>query len=1208
MKKYVLFISVIIAILMVAAELYVRSNRFSDKIRPYVAGPLQEVLGTDALIGRVRANLLPPYIEARDISLPDGSGRRAVAVRAIRVYLNPLPLLFKKVRLPSIVLLEPQIALDHSGDGKLNLSPVIERVRANINRMGSGGRSGYTVLLRTITVSKGSIIFKDQPSSAQVIIGGLQATVRVNMAGDAYALIVKNADLSASAPAIPQLSGQLKGAARYERHRFHLESLEFRTGDTAMTLAGTVGSLPDPALDLRLKVRSGPQTIGKFTNLIRRLKKEQRSFLQASASVRGTFAAPLIEGALQLDGISYEGFVLRDSSLSFDYRSRRLTLQGERWKVVKSAGSIMLDSVNASVSSSERGLDIERFAVKAGDLSVLISGRADPRRGFDAIVQAQSSDKGQTLSFLTSVPVEGDVSVHGYLTGALNAPLFDGTFSAGPLAVRDILFDAAGGSVQYREKKISLVSVDIHQQKARYLFNGSVDMAPREPVMTARLKVIRADVRSIVALFYKPLPLYFSGSGDLSFTGTTRDFTGTGRVVLEPGSAYGEKFTKATVTAALTRDRITFPEVNVDKGSGTVTGTGWIGFDRTYSASIESRGVRFSEVGLIAGVPVDGIFDLAIESGGSFSLPWVSASLETEDVSLNQVGLGAMSAGLQIRDKVLTGSAEVAGDRARMTGSLALVKPFAWNTELSIAPDLFDPFLLLGKNDLAGRMKAVLHGKIALRGVGLDEKNLAGEASFQELAFVLGEYVIDSDGPAAASLRGDRISITSLELSGQGTKISVTGGARYRKEVDLSFLGTAQLSLLRPLLRDLEYSDGTAQVTLGIKGAWSEPDMAGELLVRSGEIKIRDVPQKFSALSGKVTFDQSRIVLDVLTGEIGGGTLRATGNAELAGLSLLDFSTKVTFENVTVRYPEGLSSTLSGDLQYDGDVSEQFLTGDVSIRRARYDKRVEWKSMLVDIGRGLYQKKKSEAGWIGDTQINVRFHGKDNILFQNNLAKMPLDVDVFLRGTVNRPQLLGRIEARKGSVYFRQNEFRILHGSADFVDPNRINPVLDIQAEIQIRQYLVRLSVSGTADRAVVTLLSDPQLPDSDILALLALGKTGDQLKGREAGVGMSEAASFATGQFQDIFESRARSLTGLDRFQVDPYVSKGDTSVPRVTVGKEVVQEKLYVTYSSNVGSTTPEQIFRIEYILNKHFSLVGERNELGNTGADIKYRFEFK
>jgi len=210
---------------------------------------------------------------------------------------------------------------------------------------------------------------------------------------------------------------------------------------------------------------------------------------------------------------------------------------------------------------------------------------------------------------------------------------------------------------------------------------------------------------------------------------------------------------------------------------------------------------------------------------------------------------------------------------------------------------------------------------------------------------------------------------------------------------------------------------------------------------------------------------------------------------------------------------------------------------------------------------------------------------------------------------VNHPQLLGRIEARKGTVYFRRNEFKILSATADFIDPNRINPVLDIQAETQVREYLIRLAVTGTAERATVTLISDPPLVDTDILSMLALGKRGAELKGKETSVGVGEAASFATGQFQDVFEKRARGLTGLDRFQVDPYVSKSDASVPRVTVGKELVQNKVFVTYSSNVGATSPEQIFRIEYILNKHFSLVGERNdEMKNNGADIKYRFEFQ
>jgi len=129
-----------------------------------------------------------------------------------------------------------------------------------------------------------------------------------------------------------------------------------------------------------------------------------------------------------------------------------------------------------------------------------------------------------------------------------------------------------------------------------------------------------------------------------------------------------------------------------------------------------------------------------------------------------------------------------------------------------------------------------------------------------------------------------------------------------------------------------------------------------------------------------------------------------------------------------------------------------------------------------------------------------------------------------------------------------------------------------------------------------------------DILSLLALGRTAEEVAGRETGVGMTEAAAFVTGQFQDVIERRARSITGLDRFQVDPYQGKGDASVPRVTVGKEVIEDRLHLTYSSNVGTPAAEQMFRIEYVLGRHFSVVGERNELGNLGADFKFRFEFR
>ena len=180
--------------------------------------------------------------------------------------------------------------------------------------------------------------------------------------------------------------------------------------------------------------------------------------------------------------------------------------------------------------------------------------------------------------------------------------------------------------------------------------------------------------------------------------------------------------------------------------------------------------------------------------------------------------------------------------------------------------------------------------------------------------------------------------------------------------MDIVLKGTANLSLLKLLYREIEHAAGVAEVKLGIKDDWKNPDVTGELLLRNGEIKIKDIPQRFTALNSKIVFEQDRIVTDSLSGEMGGGTLNASGWVQLSGVALQQFSAKASVENVTVRYPEGLASTLSGELYYDGDATEQYLSGDITIKRARYDKRVEWKSMLVDIGRGLYQKKKDRGG------------------------------------------------------------------------------------------------------------------------------------------------------------------------------------------------------------------------------------------------------
>ena len=270
--------------------------------------------------------------------------------------------------------------------------------------------------------------------------------------------------------------------------------------------------------------------------------------------------------------------------------------------------------------------------------------------------------------------------------------------------------------------------------------------------------------------------------------------------------------------------------------------------------------------------------------------------------------------------------------------------------------------------------------------------------------------------------------------------------------------------------------------------------------------------------------------------------------------------------------------------------------------------KIDWKRLLFMVK--TKEKPKAEVSGLEKTDLNIKISGDENIYIDNNISKAPVTVDIVLKGTISRPILLGRLESKEGIVYFRNNEFRIIHASAYFADPNRLNPVIQLTGETSIKGYHIKLHLEGQMDHFDLSLSSDPPLEEMDILALLTVGKEGKELTGPGGGIGAKEATSFLAGELQNVFEERLRTITGFERLQVGPYVSKVTGTVEtRVIVSKRLLGDRLYVTYSSSLGfAATEQQIFKLEYFLDKNTSLVGSRDERGIAGGDIKFRFEFK
>jgi translocation and assembly module TamB len=397
---------------------------------------------------------------------------------------------------------------------------------------------------------------------------------------------------------------------------------------------------------------------------------------------------------------------------------------------------------------------------------------------------------------------------------------------------------------------------------------------------------------------------------------------------------------------------------------------------------------------------------------------------------------------------------------------------------------------------------------------------------------------------------------------------------------------------------------GHSDFVITIKGDWDDPDIKGGMNLEDASFGLRDYPTYISSINGYLTLDKNRITLRNLSGKIGGGNVTISGIVYLQAFRFKRFYGDVKLDDITTFITRNFHVNFDGNLLYRGTLDKQTITGDIQIKRATYKEPIKLSSLLIATKRK--ELPKAELAIWEKTTLNVKISGSRNISIDNNIVRAPIKVDMLLRGTLASPVLFGRVESKEGYAYFRNNEFRIISASADFADPHRINPFVNLASETIIQGYKINLNFEGMMDSLELSLYSDPHLEEGDILSLLTVGYTGEQAQTAQSGLSTGILAGVA----QEVLEDRVMNIIGLDRFYIDTYISKTtSTVVPRVTVSKRIVGDKLIITYSTPfITPEVEEQNIKLEHFVNRDFSLIGTWDEYGGFGGDIKYRFEFK
>jgi translocation and assembly module TamB len=313
---------------------------------------------------------------------------------------------------------------------------------------------------------------------------------------------------------------------------------------------------------------------------------------------------------------------------------------------------------------------------------------------------------------------------------------------------------------------------------------------------------------------------------------------------------------------------------------------------------------------------------------------------------------------------------------------------------------------------------------------------------------------------------------------------------------------------------------------------------------------------------------------------------------------------------VRYRSLEGVSITVNADVSLIGTSDNSVLSGTVTVARAGFNPRTDLGSLLASTAKPEPSKPNE---YLRGVQFDVNVVSSRSLEVQTALTRnIQMDADLRLRGTPERPVVLGNVTVSSGEIEFFGNKYTINRGEINFYNPAKIEPILDMDLETRVRGIIVDISFTGPFSKLNFSYRSDPPLETNDIIALLAVGRA-PSTAGPLASAQATQTSYISTGSNALLSQAiapvsgRLQRFFGVSHIKIDPQLTD-ITSIPqaRLTLEQQISTD-ITLTYITNLAVAN-QQIVRLEWDFSRQWSVVALRDENGAFSLDFQYRKRFK
>ncbi len=887
------------------------------------------------------------------------------------------------------------------------------------------------------------------------------------------------------------------------------------------------------------------------------------------------------------------GKIPATARVEFDYRSDRETVAIRQSEISTPTATVDLDGVLAADDSA---LEVQ---FHAGDLTT-----------WDDFISAIRGREAGTHR------VAGQVTWTGRILGPLTGSTFAGHLSASGAQYDRLAWDEIDGDMEYSPDGFILKNSVMRRGSAAATvnlslqFDGAWNFLPSNSwMLDAHIEHASAD--DVQAILKTGYPVSGSLSADVKGSGTRAAPLLDATITAQAINADGWGFNHFEGQLHWQHDETQLSHAELVGDFGTFSGSVlYRTQEQEAEFNVSGTGISLDKVKELqsASLPIRGQADFSLRGSGPVRAPVAQGNFHVRNLTVGTETQGDFSGQLASDGKTahLTLASEPSESRLHGEVSIGLSGDQLVSGRLSIEQFDLDPFITAGLHihKLTGHSTA--DGVFTISGAMRRPDTFEMDADISRISFTYEFVQLANDGDIRLAYRRDAIRVEQAHFHGTDTDLQIGGSARFspNSRLDFTLSGGVNLRLLGEVLPELD-AQGRADANVSVQGSIAQPIVVGRAKLRDASAHYADFPAGLSHVDGDIVFNKSSLNFEEMTAQSGGGHLTLSGNVAY-GEGPLHYQVTVATSTVRIRYPTGMSWLAGGSLQLSGTSSTALLSGRIEVQRLLFAQGVDMASFFASAS-DTTPSAGSSSPFLQNLAFDIQGQTTPGARIEWSGAHVEMDGNVRLRGTWDRPVLLGHIHLLGGEMPFRGNTFQLTRGDINFSNPFRLDPVVNIEATTTISQYQVTIDFSGSASHLVMNYRSDPPLPDSDVVALLALGSPGEGAAiGSQPGAAqnygatalLSEAISSGVG-------SRIEHLFGISSFRVDPFVAGAATesnAAARVTI-QEQVRHDLTITYSTNATTSNQYQLIQVEYAVNRGLSVVFLRDINGTYGLDIKW-----